>query len=325
MNLVDSKFIGLISSRLEKFKRVKPDLYNFRCPLCGDSQKHRSKARGYLYAVKADINYKCHNCGISMTLSNFIKKIDATTHKRYIFERFRDGQTGKGYVVEEPKFNFDKPVFDTVKINIPLASKNDRASSYLKNRKLNPTKFFYAEKFKTFCNSLKRKSFDDVTKDHARIVIPFYDDHNRLIGLQGRSLDAWIQPKYLTIMINEEAPKIYGLDKIDKDKTIYVVEGPFDATFIENSIAMCGSDGSLEDFEHSNLVFVYDNEPRNKEIVRRIEQCIDQGKRVVVWPTKIREKDINDMVLAGHNVQDIVESNNYSGLEAKLNFTNWRK
>ncbi len=35
MNLVDSKFIGLVSSRLEKFKKVKSNLYNFRCPICG--------------------------------------------------------------------------------------------------------------------------------------------------------------------------------------------------------------------------------------------------------------------------------------------------
>ena len=330
MDLVDSKFIGLVSSRLEKFKRIKPNLYNCRCPICGDSQKHRNKARGYFYAIKANTNYKCHNCGASLSFNNFLKQIDPILHKRYIMEKFKDGHTsgsGKGnsFVVEEPKFNFDKPVFDTVKINLPLASKNDRASNYLKKRKLNPTKFFYAEKFKEFCNSLKRKSFTNITKDHARIVIPFYDADNRLIGFQGRSLDAWIQPKYLTIMINEEAPKIYGLDRIDKDKTIYVVEGPFDSTFIENSIALCGSDGDVEYFKESNYVYAYDNEPRNKEIVSRIERCINNNKRVVIWPKSIREKDINDMVLAGHNVQDIVESNNYSGLEAKLNFTNWRK
>ena len=111
MNLVDSKYIGLVSSRLQKFKRVKPDLYNFRCPICGDSQKNKSKTRGYLYAVKADMNFRCHNCGASMTLSNFIKKIDPALHKQYVFERFKDGKTGRGTVVEEPKFNFEAPQF----------------------------------------------------------------------------------------------------------------------------------------------------------------------------------------------------------------------
>ena len=57
MDLVDSKYIGLVSSRLPKFKRIKPNLYNCRCPICGDSQKQRNKARGYFYAIKANTNY----------------------------------------------------------------------------------------------------------------------------------------------------------------------------------------------------------------------------------------------------------------------------
>ena len=89
MDLVDSKYIGLISSRLQKFKRVKADLYNFRCPLCGDSQKHKNKARGYVYPLKADMNFKCHNCGASTTFSNFLKSVDVTLHKQYIFEKFK--------------------------------------------------------------------------------------------------------------------------------------------------------------------------------------------------------------------------------------------
>ena len=104
-----------------------------------------------------------------------------------------------------------------------------------------------------------------------------------------------------------------------------MVEGPFDSTFIENSIALCGSDGDVEYFKESNYVYAYDNEPRNKEIVNRIERCISNNKRVVIWPKSIREKDINDMVLSGHHAQRLVESNTYTGLEAKLKFTTWKK
>ena len=150
MNLIDSKYIGLVSSRLQKFKKVKADLYNFRCPLCGDSQKHKNKARGYLYSVKADINFRCHNCGASMTLSNFLKSMDPVIHKQYVFERFKDGHTGKGTVVEEPKFNFEPPKF-TKKLNLPKASENDRASEYLKKRKINPFNFYYADKCACLC------------------------------------------------------------------------------------------------------------------------------------------------------------------------------
>ena len=321
MNLVDSKYIGLVSSRLQKFKRVKPNLYNFRCPICGDSQKNKSKTRGYLYAVKADMNFRCHNCGASMTLSNFLKKIDSNLHKQYVFERFKNNSTGRGTVVEEPKFNFEAPKFKP-KLDLPKASENDIARRYLERRKLDPNKFYYTDKFKAWSNSHK-KTFDDVSYDEPRIIIPLFYQKT-LIGFQGRSLGP-SKVKYITVMINDEAPKIYGLDNIRRDAPVFVTEGPFDSTFIRNSIAMCGADGDVGKWGVSTPVWVYDNEPRNKEITTRISNTIASGGSVVIFPHNVKEKDINDMVLAGHDVQSIVESNIYKGLEATLQFTTWKK
>jgi len=321
MNLVDSKYIGLVSSRLQKFKRVKPDLYNFRCPICGDSQKNKSKTRGYLYAVKADMNFRCHNCGASMTLSNFIKKIDPTLHKQYVFERFKDGKTGRGTVVEEPKFNFEAPKFKP-KLDLPKASENPIARRYLEKRKLNPDKFYYTDKFKVWSNTHK-KTFDDLTYDEPRIIIPLFYQ-NTLVGFQGRSLGP-SKVKYITVMINDDAPKIYGLDTIRKSSPVFVTEGPIDSTFLRNSIAMCGADGDVGKWGVSTPVWVYDNEPRSKEITTRIASTIAKGDSVVIWPNNVKEKDINDMVLAGHDVQSIVESNIYKGLEATLKFTTWKR
>jgi transcription elongation factor Elf1 len=321
MDLVDSKYIGVISSRLQKFKKVKADLYNFRCPICGDSQKNKSKTRGYLYAVKADMNFRCHNCGASMTLSNFIKTIDPVIHKQYVFERFKGNKTGRGTVVEEPKFNFKTPQFKP-KLDLPKASEVKIAKQYLDNRKLDSTKFYYTDKFKAWSNSHK-KTFDSVTYDEPRIIIPLFYK-NTLIGFQGRSLGP-NKVKYITVMINDDAPKIYGLDNIRGDAPVFVTEGPFDSTFIRNSIAMCGSDGDVGKWGISDPVWVYDNEPRNREIVRRISDTIDRGDKVVIWPSNIEEKDINDMVLAGHSVQELLESNIYNGLKAKLQFNTWKR
>ena len=321
MDLVDSKYIGLVSSRLQKFKRVKADLYNFRCPICGDSQKHKNKARGYFYSVRADINFRCHNCGASMTFSNFLKQIDPTVHKQYVFEKFKVGHTGRGSVVEEPKFNFEPPKFKPT-LDLPKASANPAAKKYLENRKLNPDKFYYTDKFKAWSNSQK-ETFDSVEYDEPRIIIPLFYK-NTFVGFQGRSLGP-SKVKYITVMINDDAPKIYGLDQIGGGAPVFVTEGPFDSTFIRNSIAMCGSDGDVGKWGISTPVWVYDNEPRNREIVRRIEDTIDRGAKVVIWPSNIPEKDINDMVLAGHKVQSVVESNIYNGLEAKLQFNTWKR
>ena len=321
MDLVDSKYIGLISARLTKFKRVKPNLYNFRCPICGDSQKHRNKARGYLYGVKADVNFRCHNCGSSMTFSNFLKSIDPVMHKQYVFERFKDGKTGRGTVVEEPKFNFEAPQFKP-KLDLPKASANPDAKKYLEDRKLNPDKFYYTDKFKAWSNSHK-KTFDSVKYDEPRIIIPLFYKKT-LVGFQGRSLGP-SKVKYITVMINDDAPKIYGLDDIRTTTPVYITEGPFDSTFLSNSIAMCGADADVRKWGIDDSVWVYDNEPRSSEIVKRISNTIDRGEKVVIWPSKINEKDINDMFLAGHDVQKLVESNVYSGLPGQLQFNTWKR
>ena len=322
MDLVDSKYVGLVSSRLPKFKRVKSNLYNFRCPICGDSQKTKSKARGYIYEVKANANFRCHNCGASMSFNNFLKKIDPVLQKQYAMEKFKEGHAGgRNFVVDEPKFTFIPPKFNK-KLELPKASDNPRSSSYLTKRQIDASKFYYAEKFKKFVNTFK-PTFDDTRYDEERIIIPLYYK-NSLIGFQGRSI-GWNSVKYITVMINDDAPKIYGLDNIRTDAPVYVTEGPFDSTFISNSIAMCGADGNVGNWGISTPVWVYDNEPRSKEITARISNTIDRGESVVIWPANIHEKDINDMVLAGHDVQSVVESNVYDGLKAKLQFNTWKR
>ena len=329
MDFIDVKYINLISSRLPKFKKVKPNLYNFRCTICGDSQKQKNKARGYLYRVKNNTNYKCHNCGISVSFNSFLKDLDPETHKQYIFEKFKDGKTGKNFAAETPEDIFkhvetSKPTFkEKIVIDLPSAFLVSRSKEYLETRAIFRGEFYYARNFMEFVNTIKPDTFKSTNYGEERIVIPLIRN-NTLIGVQGRALST--NPiKYLTIMLDDDAPKVYGLDTIDKRLPVYVVEGPFDSTFINNSVALCGSDGEIRDLERSDKVFVYDNEPRNKEIVSRIERCIERGERVVIWPTTIREKDINDMVLSGHNVQKIVESNVYTGLQAKLKFTTWKK
>tara|TARA_X000000368_G_C23011630_1_gene703760 strand:- start:611 stop:1585 length:975 start_codon:yes stop_codon:yes gene_type:complete len=323
MDLVDSKYIGLVSSRLKKFKRVKADLYNFRCPICGDSQKHKNKARGYFYQVKNNTNFKCHNCGASLSLNNFLKQLDNVLHKQYIMEKFKEGHTGKNFVVEEPKFDFKKPEFKS-KLDLPLCSEVKVARDYLQSRKIDPSNFYYAEKFKKFVNSYK-KTFESVVKDEPRIIIPLHFN-KQLIGFQGRSLKSTSGGyKYITIMLDDDSPKVYGLDKIENKLSVYVTEGPFDSTFISNSIAMCGADADVRKWGVNDPIWIYDNEPRNNEIVKRISSTINRGEKVIIWPNNIHEKDINDMFLVGHDIMKVLESNTYSGLEANIKFNHWKK
>jgi hypothetical protein len=258
--------------------------------------------------------------------------MDSELHSEYCLEKFKEGHTGKNFVVEEPKFNFQKPDFFTKrensknvkKLDLPKASENSKAKSYLENRKLDPNNFFYAEKFREWTNTLT-KVFDkkSLQYEEERIIIPLiYKD--ALIGFQGRSI-GYNPVKYITIMLDEDAPKVYGYDSLNLSDKVYIVEGPFDSCFIKNSLAMCGADVNLSNLNISHPVYVYDNEPRNKEIHKRMLKQIDLGNEIVIWPSKIKQKDINEMILSGHSVQNVIESNTYSGLTAKLKFNEWKK
>ena len=332
MNVVDQKYIQLVSARLQKFSKKSRGLYNFRCPYCGDSSKYKNKARGFLYPIKNDYNFKCHNCGSSKSLTNFLKDQDTIIHKQYIMERYKNGSVGIRSNTPMPKFDLPKPVFTKDKYKIDLESilslnKEHPARKYLEQNRQISSKtlenMYYCIKFKEWTNALKH-TFDDVNNDEPRIIIPLRYN-GTLVGYQGRSLLSKSKIKYITIMLEEDAPKIYGLDDIDTAKTVYVTEGPFDSTFINNSIAMCGADGDVSKWGITNPIWIYDNEPRNRQIVARISETIDRGDRVVIFPKNIMEKDINDMVLSGHNVQRMVQSNVYQGLEAKLKLQAWKR
>ena len=322
-------YANLVSSRLEKFKQVRNGVYTFRCPYCGDSEKHRNKTRGYFFAKKSGLVYKCHNCGVGRSFGNFLKDHAADLHDEYVLERYKQGLTGKGRNVADPDFKFEKPKFVKSQTDLPtVASLNNShpAKGYLLGRGI-PEKYFselyYAENFCQWTNQQK-PTFRDVKKDHPRIIIPFIDTDGNWFGYQGRSLDFNDKMRYITIMLDEDHPKIYGLNRIKPQSTVYIVEGPFDSLFVENGVAMCGADVDVSSYNW-NHVYVFDNEPRNKQICDRISSAIDRGDPVVIWPTNLIQKDLNDMVLAGHDIRLLVESNTYQGLEAKVKFTEWKR
>ena len=327
---VDAHYVTLLSGRLDKFTRKKADLYNFRCPYCGDSQKHKNKARGYFFRLKSDMVYKCHNCGVGRTLPNFLKDQAPDLYDEYIMERYKSGTTGKGSYVPKPKFK--KPVFEKrgdLK-SIADLNKEHPAVKYINARQI-PQEYhkelFFTEGFYNWVKQQKPSS-TEVYGDQCRIIIPFIkrtEGKDRWFGFQGRSLDPRDRLRYVTVILDENEPKIYGLNRLNEKNTVYIVEGPFDSLFLDNSVAMAGSDIDCRSFGWSNYIWVFDNEPRNREIVNRISKAIDRGDKVVIWPSNIQQKDINDMSLAGQDVKSLVESNVYQGIEAKLKLNSWKK
>ena len=326
---IEIKYLNLLSPRLDKFKQKKDYLWNFRCPVCGDSQRNRNKVRGFVFQVKGNLLYKCHNCGYSVPLPKLIELLDPVLYKEYRLEKFKDSNKPRVDTRKVNRVISTTPVF---KKNIlseltPLDNLNNShpAKEYILNRQLPPQALYFTEKFQEWTNSVKPDTFHEIKQDESRIIIPFIDKEGIVFGFQGRSLHN-TGLRYITILLQEDRPKIFGMDKVDFDLPIYITEGPFDSLLLENAVAMAGADiSNSRDCLGTNVVYVYDNEPRNDQITSRIERHIKAGDRVVIWPHGIKEKDINDMILSGHPVQQIVQDCTHSGLTATLKLNDWRK
>ena len=329
MSYLDTKYINLASASLQKYKKVKNGLWTFRCPYCGDSKKNKNKTRGYIFSVKGDHVFKCHNCGITRSFSNFLKDHVPHVYDEYVMERYKEGTIGKNVPKPDLTQFISKPKFEKKTINLePLSCLNNFhvAKKYILDRGIPENKLdrlFYCPNFKEWTNTQKH-TFSDTTNDEERIIIPLNNTDGDLIGFQGRSLSPKAKMRYITVMLDEDAPKLYGLDHINKNETIYIVEGPLDSFFLENAVAMCGSDVDIRSFGWSDYIWVYDNEPRSRQITDKISKSIDRGDKVVIWSSSIKEKDLNDMHNSGINVKSVIESNVYHGLEAKLQLSNWK-
>ena len=330
MSYIDTKYLNIISPYLQQFKKKGDNLWNFRCPYCGDSQKSRTKARGFVFRKKNDLFFKCHNCGVGASLGNLIKTVDSKTYKDYIFERYKKGVETRSS--PQPEFKFNAPVFSKKSIlknlkTIQALPKEHPARRIIEKRRLpheSLSDLYLCENFFKFTNSIIKGKFPSLDGDHPRLLIPFRDESGEVFAYQGRAFGNE-QPKYITIKIDEEREKIFGLDKVDKSKPILVVEGPLDSLFLDNCIAVAGANFSNIE---GDLIIIFDNEPRNKEINKQIEKTIDQGKSVCLWPDTMKCKDINDMIIDGYTkeqVQEIITNNTFSGASAKLRFAEWRK
>ena len=338
---IDHKYIRLLSSQLDQFKQKSEELYNFRCPVCGDSEKNTYKARGYAFRKSNSLIFKCHNCGDSRSLGKLIEHVDHSMYRQYVMERYKSGNTPKSSIPKSD-FKFEAPVFakqspgrllsDIGAFRLATLPDDHIANQFVNNRKLpkdKTSKLYYIDDEERL-EFLSNKYKDRIAGHTPRLIIPFCDLDGNMIGLTGRALsDKGL--RYLALKFNaEHEPLIYGLNEVDDGRHCYVVEGPLDSLFLDNAIAVGGADFSKLDgyVRKQSSTLVFDNEPRNKEIVARMYKMIEAGWTICVWPEKIAQKDINDMILAGMNPDEIsqtINRNKFSGLSAKFRVNEWKK
>ena len=341
MNLVDLKYCGILSTRLDKYKVKQSSPYraNFRCPICGDSKKSRTLSRGWFIEKGQTAMFHCFNCGQSHPLWRFLKLTDFVLYNDYIID-----SKFENIIHKEPKQTpldaliLPTPSFKKAGSPLLLIKKISQldadhpARRYVDKRKIPVNahhRIYYAPKFNAYVNSLIPNKLSKTVLDKPRLILPFIDTDGDVFGFQGRAFDK-NSIRYITIMLNENKPKIFGLSQIDFTAKYYVLEGPIDSLFLSNAIAMAGADVSSSSLENTNnAVFVFDNEPRNIDIVNRMTSLIDRGYNVCVWPKNmLKTKDINDMILAGYSsasIEATINDNTYTGLAGRLAIAEWRK
>ena len=342
MLYIDNKYAQILGTRLRNFKQKKDYLWNYSCPVCGDSTRNKLKARGYIYQMKTDLMAKCHKCGYSSNLGNLIKYVDASLYDEYVLERYKSGATRYNdhksiadtqVVLETPK---EELLEDDILESLTRMDKlplTHPAMKILIDRKIPKDKWhllYFAPKFKAYVNSVTPKFQEPIQDEHPRLVIPYFTAAGKCFAFQGRAFGDE-QPKYYTIKVDENEEKIYGLDRVDFSKRIYVVEGPIDSLFLPNAVAVSGSSFDTPTVRQllTNATLVMDNEPRSKEITKLLEKNIKAGYTVCMFPDHIEHKDINEMFLhSGMSIDEIVETintNTFRGIEATLRFSTWRK
>lgn len=339
---LDEKYIGLVSPRLPQCS-IKNKSYNFRCVYCGDSKRNKYKKRAYIYERKKDgvWVYYCHNCRTSRTLEHFLSEFDPALHSEYKLEHMREhGYTrGRKYQIKDksgPIFHFPKylrkgnPLAQLRKIS-QLEIGHPAREFCIKRRipTIYHAKLFWCPEFKRWTNTMLDDKFGEEALKHeeSRIIIPFIDENEHLFGYQGRSIDHNIEKglRYRSIML-EDRMSVFGIDSVDPSQPIYVFEGPFDSMFIPNSLGFGGS--GLHTFPIKTCTLVYDNEPRNENIVKGMQDAIGAGFPIVIWPEAVAENDVNDMILAGYTPEDVLEilkNNTFSGLAAKARLSEWKR
>lgn len=336
----DSHYLSLLSTRLRNFKHKQQYVWNFSCPLCGDSKKDKKKARGYVFRKGNDLFFKCHNCQQGRNIATLLKEVDHELHDQYIMERFRKGNTKniKNSEIDrltsapQPKFKKVHEVLKGMK-RVSSLEEGHVCLEYIKSRKIPERKYrdlYWCDDFKQLAIRLGGDKYKTLPDNDARLVIPFINEQDELMGIQGRTLDPENNLRYITLKVDDNTPKIFGLDTVDKAKTVYVFEGPIDSLFIPNSVAMaCSALHTVEQFiPKEKCVLVPDREPRNKQLVMQIDKWIDEGWTVSLLPDTVQSKDINDMILKDRltpeYILEMIQQNMCVGLSGQLKFSNWK-
>lgn len=320
------KYISFLGSGLDRFQQIDTDLWRFRCPYCGDSRRSSTKARGFVYLNGALYTFKCHNCGEVHAFSSFLKFVDASLHREYILESFKE--TG-GTVEQKTESKRELKEWQEGLYPATMLSKKHPVVAYLTERMIPRSKwdsFWYSQNFGEYC---RRHNLLETVADVPRILTVETDVFGNAQFMLAREIGEASDLRYVTVKINQDSPKVLGLGKLRRGKPGYVCEGWIDSLFLDNCIATLDSNLlTYRNYTDMKLTMIWDNEPRSPIIVGMMHRAIKAGEQVVIWPKWIEVKDINMMIQAGltpEELTNIISTHTHQGPKGLLELNKWKK
>lgn len=273
-----------------------------------------------------------------MSFSKFLQRLNIGLYDDYQFEKF-ENKKQINTSIEESKPESVK-IYERADIGLECIDDlpaSHSARIYVQQRKIPVNRYkdlYYTKEFGSWIKKYDVYGRYSKLHDEERLVIPVFNQKNELVGAQGRALDS-SELRYITCKWREESAWAYNINNIDFSKKIYVVEGPIDSLFLPNCIACMGSDfvsclkrlSEYVKIEKNNLVLIFDNEKRNKEIVSKLAGAVKENYNVFIWPSYIRTKDINDLVLDGFSEKamiSLITMWTVSGLQANIELSMWK-
>lgn len=326
---IQQMFIARLGSQLENFKqrKVREWTWSHTCEKAHGSKRKKTRAGIFLNHEGTSFIMKCQHCGVSTSFLNFLKETSPYLYDEYRMQKYRENNP----VVETAPEPVEVPLLD---INldglIPVTSLKPTSSivKFLSDRKI-PTKhyklFYVAPRFFEWASRYKPE-FKEIKNDAPRLIIPYFDLHGRVFGFTCRSFDPNDSKRYLHLRLDMTCDFVYGTERIDPTKTIYVTEGQIDSLFIDNAVAVGGAnyESAFMRSIQTNCVIIPDSDwKRNKQVGNQVKKAIKFGYKVFFVPDLVEGKDVNDWVKYGMSIEDVksmIDANTKSGLQAQLEF-----
>ena len=311
-------------------------VYEAGCPICREGNSWGRKRRLYYLLQKEVIC--CHNCGWYGSATDFIIETSGQSYSELLTEsdslnlntsaiitknRSEIKKSTFGSLPEDSINLFDAHQLKYHRDNIIVKKCLDVISERRLDTAGNRPKSLYV-------------SLTDYTHKN-RLVLPFFNADNKIIFYQSRTIlseDNASYPKYLS-KINAEK-SMFNINNISTDASnIFIFEGPIDACFCKNGVAVAGIQKSghvnltsmqksqLNSFYLFDKIWVLDSQWQDETSMSKTQCLIDVGEKVFIWPEEYGKqfKDFNDMAV-GLDIDEIphtfIEKHTYEGRAGEM-------